>query len=468
MATQWSVLANRKDKRGQKVWTEWRVDAVSTGGCPAQAGALVLLDSCGKIDPSLLPPIPSSSCCIELEVNGVKVPDQNVANFVAQNNIEITYDNAGGIYFNVVGTPSSCAEYLCTPSGCPIDVGLSAPTHPGMMLISQPGNCSAIWADPQVQGLYPAGSPICPAPAYVAPTCIQPIGIGIQDANGDLQWLQGSFAGSPAVFALDVNVVNPLTVTFSESSICVTQCTTPWVVNDPIGNSYLAQLVAALTAVGSPAIPAINVNVVDGVTVSETYNVIPPSPASGSTLPLQADSAGSLYTDNTGRIATYHGTESAFAPLANATNPFFTIQGSATKVIRVRRIQITWACTTGNSALNLIRLRRFSAISGGVFNAVTPSPDDTLNPAATAAINQYTTLPTVATAFNLGSIESQYMQWTTNTSSLVGPPAIVWEFGTDGGQAATLRGVNDWFGIEISAVAAAGALMTVKVMWTEE
>jgi len=538
MATQWSVIANRKDKRGQVARTEYRIDAVTAGGCPAQAGALVLLDSCGKIDSSLLPPIPSSSCCIELEVNGVKVPDQNTANFIAQNNIEITYDNAGGIYFNVTGTPSSCAEYLCTPSGCPIDVGLSAPTHPGMMLISQPGNCSAIWADPQVQGLYPAGSPICPAPAYVAPTCIQPIGIGIQDANGDLQWLQGSFAGSPAVFALDVNVVNPLTVTFSESSICVTQCTTPWVVsgavsvtgtvvvtntgtfavqdaaaeaslatlaadlasviglygspavpvlqvevvnqtsgtscvtqctspwvvNDPIANAYLAELVAALTFVGSPAVPAINVNVASGdVTVSETYNAIPPSPPNGSTLPLQSDSAGSLYVDPTGRIPTYHGTESAFAPLANATTPFFTIQGSATKVI-----QITWACTTGNSALNLIRFRRFSAISGGAFNAITPVPDDTLNPAATVAISQYTTLPTVATAFNLGSIESQYMQWTTNTSSLVGPPAIVWEFGTDGGQAATLRGVNDWFGIEISAVAAAGALMTIKVMWTEE
>src|SRR5208282_5073201 len=229
MATQWSVIANRKDKRGQKVWTEFRVDAVAAGGCPAQAGALVLLDSCGKIDSSLLPALPSSSCCIELEVNGVKVPDQNVLNFIPQNNIEITYGNAGEVYFNVVGTPSSCATYLCTPSGCAIDVGISAPTHPGMMLISQPGNCSAVWADPQVQGLYPAGSTICPAPAYVEPTCIQPIGIGIQDPNGDLRWLQGSYFGSPSTIALDVNVVNPLTVEFP-SEIEVTQATTPWVV----------------------------------------------------------------------------------------------------------------------------------------------------------------------------------------------------------------------------------------------
>jgi hypothetical protein len=438
MATQWSVLANRKDKRGQKVWTEFRVDAVSTGGCPAQAGAIVLLDSCGKIDLSLLPAIPSSSCCIELEVNGVKVPDQNVANFVAQNNIEITYDSQGGIYFNVVGTPSSCAEYLCTPSGCPIDVGISAPTHPGMMLISQPGNCTAVWADPQVQGLYPAGSTICPAPAYTPPTCIQPIGIGIQDPNGDLQWLQGSYAGSPATLALDVNVVNPLTVTFSESSICVTQCTTPWVVTDTAAEASLATIAADLSSLiitsGSPAAPALNVNV------------------------------------ETSEAATYHACQSAFTPLSNGlvgVIPFFTIRGSATKVIKVRQIKITWACTTGNSALNVIRLRRYSGISGGAFNVVTPTPDDILNPAATAVISQYSTLP-AATPFNLGSIDSEYMQWTTNTSSLVGPPAIVWDFGVDGGQAATLRGVSDWFGIEVAAVAAAGALMTIKVMWTEE
>src|SRR5208282_352490 len=203
MATQWSVIANRKDKRGQKVWTEFRVDAVAAGGCPAQAGALVLLDSCGKIDSSLLPALPSSSCCIELEVNGVKVPDQNVLNFIPQNNIEITYGNAGEVYFNVVGTPSSCATYLCTPSGCAIDVGISAPTHPGMMLISQPGNCSAVWADPQVQGLYPAGSTICPAPAYVEPTCIQPILMGGADCNGVLQNVATTTGGELITLAQD-------------------------------------------------------------------------------------------------------------------------------------------------------------------------------------------------------------------------------------------------------------------------
>lgn len=78
-----------------------------------------------------------------------------------------------------------------------INVAGNVPTHPGMLLISQPGNEDAVWADPQVQGLYPAGSAIDSPPAtYIAPTTIQPVLIGgsqsgvlealKQDANGNL------------------------------------------------------------------------------------------------------------------------------------------------------------------------------------------------------------------------------------------------------------------------------------------
>jgi hypothetical protein len=441
--------------------------AIGTCGGSETAGYFVYLNDEGKIDPCFLVS-GSPAEVILLQTNGVDNPLQNILNLIAGSNITLVADNFGGV--TISASENTCAAYLCTPAGnCPVEIDLSAPTHPGQLLISQPGNCTAIWADPQVQGLYPAGSPICPAPAYVAPTCIQPIGIGIQDPNGELQWLQGSYSGSPTTFALDVNVVNPLTVTFSESSICVTQCTTPWVVTDTAAEAFLATIASVITVAGSPAVPVFNVNVTTGtVAVTEVYNAIPPTPTSGSSLPLQADSAGSLYTDNTGRIPTYRASQSAFVPLANAIIPFFTIQGSATKIIRVRQIKISWACTTGNSAANVIRFRRFSAISGGVVANVVPTPDDTLNPAVTAVISQYTTLPTVATPFNLGVMNSEYMQWTTNTSSLVGPGGIQWDFGVNGVQAATLRGISDWFGIEVAAVAAAGSLMTIKVVWTEE
>lgn len=59
-----------------------------------------------------------------------------------------------------------------------ITVSGSVPAHAGQLLISQPGNTSAVWADPQVQGLYASGSSIASPPAYTAPTTICPVFVG--------------------------------------------------------------------------------------------------------------------------------------------------------------------------------------------------------------------------------------------------------------------------------------------------
>jgi hypothetical protein len=228
MAPIWSVIADRKDKANQPFWTEYRVPMVS-GCCPAEPGAIVLLGPDCKIDPCLLPP----STGVVIEINGVPSPCQDILNFISGTGINITYSPDCGYIFDATGIVAcGSAAYLCTDEvGTKVEVDLSHPTHPGQLLISQPGNNTALWADPQVQGLYPAGSTICPAPTYVAPTCIQPILIGAEDENGYLQNLTVSPFGSPTEFALNVNVVNPLTVEFPPE-ICVSQCTTPWEVTE--------------------------------------------------------------------------------------------------------------------------------------------------------------------------------------------------------------------------------------------
>jgi hypothetical protein len=234
---------------------------------------------------------------------------------------------------------------------------------------------------------------------------------------------------------------------------------------DSVSNTYIAgdPLVSGLAPAGSAAVG----NPVQIGTVVSTDAVVP-SFANGVIVPLPCDTAGSVYTNATGRQPTYRACQSAFIPIADPVVPFFTIQGSATRIVKVRHIKISWACTTGNAAPNVIRLRRFSVISGGTPNVVTPTPDDILNPAATAVLNQYSVLPTTATPYNAGVLSSEYMQWTTNTATLVGPVAIQWDFGVNSVQSFTLRGVNDWFGLEIAAVAASNPLMAVRVTWTEE
>src|SRR5271170_1342462 len=200
MSPVWSVLANRKDKANQPFWTQSLIPAVD-GCCPASPGAIVLLGSNCKIDPCLLP----STTGLIIEIDGVPSPCQDILNFIPGTGITITYEPDCGYLFTATGTTAcGSAAFLCTDiSGTEVEVDLSHPTHPGQLLISQPGNTSAAWMDPQVQGLYAAGSTICPAPAYVAPTCIQPILIGGADCNGVLQNVAVATGGEIIVFAQD-------------------------------------------------------------------------------------------------------------------------------------------------------------------------------------------------------------------------------------------------------------------------
>jgi hypothetical protein len=71
-----------------------------------------------------------------------------------------------------------------------IGVAENVPDHAGQLLISQPGNATAAWADPQVQGLYAAGDDIDDPPDYTPPTTIQPVLIGAEDEDGLLQNVQ--------------------------------------------------------------------------------------------------------------------------------------------------------------------------------------------------------------------------------------------------------------------------------------
>lgn len=200
MAPIWRIPANRKDKANQGFWTESFLGAVD-GCCPAAPGDIVLLGPDCKIASCFLPP----STGLTIEIDGVASPCQDILNFIPGTGINITYSPDCGYIFDATGMIAcGSASYLCTDeAGVKVEVDLSHPTHPGQLLISQPGNTSAVWADPQVQGLYPAGSTICPAPAYVAPTCIQPVLIGGADPDGNLQNIAVTTGGKVVALAQD-------------------------------------------------------------------------------------------------------------------------------------------------------------------------------------------------------------------------------------------------------------------------
>ena len=112
------------------------------------------------------------------------VPFNNISSGV-NNQATMTVDTGASIVVTGSGVVESTE--LATNTATPVVTNISAPTHEGMLLISQPGNASAVWADPLMQGLYPEGSNIASPPAFAPPTTIQPVLIGGKDSNGLLR-----------------------------------------------------------------------------------------------------------------------------------------------------------------------------------------------------------------------------------------------------------------------------------------
>ncbi len=209
---------------------------------------------------------------------------------------------------------------------------------------------------------------------------------------------------------------------------------------------------------------------VDGSGVAQSAVVlgeIPVQLTPGTINPLVENDFGSLYVDATGITPTYRAAAIAFVPLADTTFPFFVIRGSATKVVKIRHIKFSWACTTGNSAPATLSIIRYVAVSGGTPNLLTATPDDTNNPVPTATVSQYSVLPTAVTPYNAGITSAEYMAWITNAAGIVSLSPVELDFGVNGSQPIVLRGTSDFLGFKISAVAAGAPTMTIRISWTE-
>src|SRR6184192_3490501 len=95
--------------------------------------------------------------------------------------------------------------------------------------------------------------------------------------------------------------------------------------------------------------------------------------------------------------ASYSAAVNAHAPAATPTD-WFTIQGSATKTIRITRIKIRGRATAASQyRVSLIKYSVF--LTGGTPAAVTMVPDDSSDPAASALVQTWAGgLPTPGTA----------------------------------------------------------------------
>lgn len=177
----------------------------------------------------------------------------------------------------------------------------------------------------------------------------------------------------------------------------------------------------------------------------------------------QMNASGSTYVDPTGRLASYSAFAS-FTAVANATD-IFTITGSASKTIKIRRVVVS-GTNTGNTNALVILLKRSTANSGGTSTTPSVVPHDSNDAAGSAVARAYTANPTLGTL--VGNLEGKLVFLPTLASTNVSAGEEVL-YGPNGPKPITLRGTGEVFAVNLNGVALLGTtVMNIAVDWTEE
>lgn len=181
---------------------------------------------------------------------------------------------------------------------------------------------------------------------------------------------------------------------------------------------------------------------------------------------LASDQSALLVTTVPGNptVATYSASAN-FTVAALLATDIFTILGSGTKTIQVRRITVSGINTANTNALINI-IKRSTADSGGTSTVLTNVPQDSNNAAATATVRSYTVNPTLGTA--VGTVDSQYIFFPALASSNVSN-VREFDYGVFRDQAIYLRGTSEQLVVNAGGVTLGGTtLVSIKVEWTEE
>jgi hypothetical protein len=182
-----------------------------------------------------------------------------------------------------------------------------------------------------------------------------------------------------------------------------------------------------------------------------SYPVVPATP------PLQSAPIDGLK-------ATYAVSKVGLACAASA-HDVLTLTGSATKTIKITRVQISGTVATTANDSDVVLLKRKTANTGGTSSAPTITPYDSNSAAATATALAYTVDPTAGTLIGNIRAVSLYLPVTGST----GVPMLYSEsFGDRPEQAVVLRGVNEVFAVNLNAANAASTALDITIEFTEE
>lgn len=182
---------------------------------------------------------------------------------------------------------------------------------------------------------------------------------------------------------------------------------------------------------------------------------------SGNRLLVDAVVSSSDVNVKDGVLQTY----SASAEWTAAASPtdVFTITGSASKTIKIRRIYLSLTATSGAN-MSIFITKRSTANTGGTSTVSTAVPWDSANAAATATVRAYTANPTLGTL--VGNIQTATVY--VSGGGTIGSVPIVLEYTGTAQQPLILRGTSQVVGINFGGVTRTGNVTRATVIWTEE
>lgn len=170
-----------------------------------------------------------------------------------------------------------------------------------------------------------------------------------------------------------------------------------------------------------------------------------------------------------GEKATYRAaTIDGLVTATTADQPFFLIEGSATKTITVKRIAVSGATLTAVAYLMVNVTKHSTAASGGTSTTLTGVPVDSTFAAATATVKAYTAAPTGGTL--VGTVASQRILAQATTAAAAGIPRDwLFDFGdmpeTKG---IVLRGTTQGLALVWATAPGSAVTLAVDIEWTEE
>jgi hypothetical protein len=194
------------------------------------------------------------------------------------------------------------------------------------------------------------------------------------------------------------------------------------------------------------------------------YEVI--SGVSNTGVPVAARADGNVLSiSSNGTRATFRYVAQDITPVATATD-VLVLTGSATKVIRVTKVEVVGTATAASIYDHYI-IKRTTANTGGTSSSVTAAKSDSADDAQTAALKLYTANPSAVGTGIAIEAHKTYLSASATPGAAALPSS--YEFGVRNDKAIVLRGTSESLAINFNGQAVpSGASLYLSFEWTED